>query len=109
MPSIGPISERYYNYGSQGLGGIVPGGCALLGGTGYLVFGRAARFSRAHPCFTICRARPITSESSGTSSVTQDAAPTYAPFPTRTGATKVLSLPIKTPSSITVVCLFTPS
>ncbi len=35
----------------------------------------------------------------------QDAAPTYAPLPTFTGATSVESLPMNTPSSIMVVCL----
>src|SRR5205809_4352212 len=63
----------------------------------------------AQPSLLICRARPKASDSSGTSSVTHDAAATYAPLRTRTGATRVESLPIKTPSSITVLCLCTPS
>src|SRR6266446_951667 len=59
--------------------------------------------------FTICLARPNASESGGTSSVMQEAAPTYDPLPNFTGATKVESLPTNTPSSITVLCLRTPS
>jgi hypothetical protein len=35
MPSIGPISERYYNYGFLGLPGIVAGCCGLLGGMAF--------------------------------------------------------------------------
>ena len=37
------------------------------------------------------------------------AAATYAPLPMRIGATRMLSLPTKTPSSIIVLCLLTPS
>src|SRR5437867_8712080 len=63
----------------------------------------------AQPSLLICRARPRASDSSGTSSVTHDAAATYAPLRTLTGATSVESLPTNTPSSITVLCLCTPS
>src|SRR5579864_1996461 len=69
----------------------------------------AARFCFAQPSFRICLDRPIASESAGTSSVMHEAAPTYDPLPNLTGATKVASLPTKTPSSITVLNLFTPS
>src|SRR5947207_1507939 len=70
---------------------------------------RASRLALAQPSFTICLARPSASEFAGTGSVMQEAAPTYEPLPNVTGATSVESLPTKTPSSIRVVCLFTPS
>ena len=45
----------------------------------------------------------------GTSFVIDEPAATYAPAPTRTGATSWLSLPMNAPSSITVWFLRTPS
>src|SRR5690348_10109121 len=73
----------------------------------YLAFCALAfsRFSLAQPSFVIWRALPRARESGGTSSVTVVAAATYAPFPMRTGAISMLSLPTKTPSSIMVLCL----
>src|SRR5579864_7054983 len=56
----------------------------------------AARFSLAQPSFTTCFDRPSASESAGTSSVMQEAAATYEPLPSLTGATRVASLPTKT-------------
>src|SRR5215472_9805071 len=67
-----------------------------------------ARFCLAQPSLTICLARPSASDSAGTSSVMQEAAPTYEPLPSLTGATRVASLPTKTPSSITVLNLLAP-
>src|SRR5205085_1832226 len=71
-----------------------------------LCFFAAARFSRscaAQPSLFNWRPRAIASESAGTSSVTQDAAATYEPLPSLIGATRVESLPTKTPSSMVVM------
>lgn len=48
-------------------------------------------------------------ESSGTSFVIVEPAPIYAPLHIFTGATSCVSLPIKTLSSIIVLCFFCPS
>ena len=66
-------------------------------------------FIFAQPSLTTCFARPNASESGGTSWVMHEAAATYAPLPTFTGATRVASLPMNAPSSMIVLCLFTPS
>src|SRR5262249_55519260 len=64
---------------------------------------------RTQPSFVAWRARPRARASAGTSSVMVEPAPTYAFLPMRTGATRVESLPMNAPSSITVTCFFSPS
>src|SRR5204862_3121314 len=66
-------------------------------------------FFFAQPSLMICRALPIASESGGTSSVMHEAAAIYDPFPIRIGATRIESLPTKTPSSIVVLWLLLPA
>ena len=56
-----------------------------------------------------CRARATAIAPGGTSSVMTDPAAVYAPSPIVTGATNIVSLPMRTESPITVRCLFSPS
>ena len=60
---------------------------------------------RTQPSLLTCLPRAIASAPGGTSSVIVEPAATYAPVPTRTGATSCESLPMNAPSSITVWCL----
>ena len=64
---------------------------------------------KPRPGLTAWRPRAIASASSGTSSVITLPAATSARAPTRTGATKAVSLPMKAPSPISVRCFATPS
>src|SRR5579862_997695 len=68
-----------------------------------------ARRAVAQPSLVTCRDRPTASAPGGTSRVMQEPAPTYAPSPMTTGATRVESLPTKAPSPICVRFLWTPS
>src|SRR2546427_6011825 len=63
----------------------------------------------AQPSLLICRARPRASDSSGTSSVTHDAAATDAPLRPLTGSTTGGGATTETRCPITAVCLPTPS
>src|SRR6202030_3680795 len=55
----------------------------------------SSRRFRAQPGLFTCRPRASASASAGTFSVSVEPAATYAPFPTRIGATSAVSLPIK--------------
>src|SRR6185437_2070088 len=67
------------------------------------------RRALAQPGLLTCRPRAMPSASTGTFSVMIEPAATYAPSPTRTGATSAVSLPMKTRLPIFVSCLAIPS
>src|SRR5450759_4814380 len=67
------------------------------------------RFFDAQPILFIWRPRAIPNPSAGIFSVMVEPAATYAPSPTRTGATRVESLPIKALLPIMVGFLWKPS
>src|SRR5579863_6532864 len=69
----------------------------------------SARRARAHPGLLACLPRATASASGGTFSVITDPAPTYAPSPTRTGATSAVSLPMKARLPMVVACFAAPS
>src|SRR4051812_5679489 len=82
--------------GRFGSSGIQVDGLASRGGRYFFCpAARASRFAFAQPSFTICLDRPRARALCGTLSVMQDAAPTYDPLPSVTGATSVESLPTK--------------
>ena len=68
-----------------------------------------AFFRFAQPGTVRWRARSTASAPSGTSWVITDPAAVVAPAPTTTGATSIVSLPMKAPAPISVRCLATPS
>ena len=63
----------------------------------------------ARPGLVTCRARPMATASAGTSSVITDPLAVSAPSPTVTGATSMVSDPMKARLPITVRCFITPS
>src|SRR5580765_8066648 len=63
---------------------------------GFSAAANSRRFLEAQPGLFTWRPRAIASASAGTFSVIVEPAATYAPSPTRTGATSALSLPINT-------------
>src|SRR5260370_9417842 len=67
------------------------------------------RFFAAQPGLLIWRPRAIPNPCGGTFSVMVEPAAIYAPSPTRTGATRALSLPIKTLFPIDAGHLLKPS
>ena len=67
------------------------------------------RFRSTHPGELCCLPRATASAPGGTSSVTTDPAAVYAPSPMVTGATRTVSLPVKTCAPTVVWCLATPS
>src|SRR5690606_3931691 len=68
-----------------------------------------ARRRSTQPSTLRCGARLTARAPGGTSVVTTEPAAVYAPSPTLTGATSIVSLPTRTPSPTTVRCLATPS
>lgn len=64
---------------------------------------------RFHPSIVACRARATVSLPAGASRLTTEPAPIVAPSPTLTGATSAVFEPMKAPSPIVVLDLFTPS
>src|SRR5438445_12051608 len=67
------------------------------------------RFFAAQPGLLTWRPRAIPNPSEGTFSVIVEPAAMYAPSPTRTGATRAVSLPMKTLLPIDVGYLWKPS
>src|SRR5258708_18882857 len=67
------------------------------------------RFFAAQPGLLTWRPRAIPNPSEGTFSVIVETAATYAPSPTRTGATRAVSLPMKTLFPTDVGYLWKPS
>src|SRR5580704_4784644 len=76
---------------------------------GFLACANSLRRAAAHPGLFAWRPRAMARASAGTFSVMVDPAATYAPRPMRTGATRAVSLPMKTPSPIVVGCFAKPS
>src|SRR5437867_13407205 len=76
---------------------------------GFSVAINSRRFFAAQPGLLTWRPRAIANPSEGTFSVMVEPAPTYAPSPTRTGATRAVSLPMKTLFPIDVGYLWKPS
>src|SRR5437660_10039768 len=76
---------------------------------GFSVAASSRRFFAAQPGLLTWRPRAIPNPSAGTVSVMVEPAPTYAPSPTRTGATRAVSLPMKTLFPIDVGYLWKPS
>src|SRR5690606_13924777 len=66
-------------------------------------------FGRSQPSTTACRERATVSRPAGASRVTTEPAAMVASLPIVTGATSELLEPMKAPSSMRVVDLFTPS
>ena len=73
------------------------------------VQGRPPRWRPRRPARGCARARRCAIMPSGTSRVTTEPALVRAPRPMFTGATSIVSLPMKAPSPIVVRCLFAPS
>src|SRR5467141_1790589 len=76
---------------------------------GFSVAVDSRRFFAAQPGLLTWRPRAIANPSEGTFSVMVEPAPMYAPSPTRTGATRAVSLPMKTLFPIDVGYLWKPS
>src|SRR5271154_4054530 len=76
---------------------------------GFFAAASSRRRAFAQPSLLTCRPRASASASAGTFSVITEPAATYAPSPTRTGATSAVSLPMKTPLPIFVSYFATPS
>src|SRR4029450_6001155 len=71
--------------------------------------GVPGRRRRTQPATFRCWARATAMAPAGTSAVITEPAAVYAPFPTVTGATNMLSAPVRAWSAIVVGCLGTPS
>src|ERR1700687_636051 len=67
------------------------------------------RLREAQRGLLTCRPRAMPKPSGGTFSVIVEPAATYAPSPIRTGASRVVSLPMKTPRPMVVGCFPKPS
>src|SRR5438876_5089590 len=76
---------------------------------GFSAAASSRRFFAAPPGLLTWRPRAIANPSVGTLSVMVEPAPTYAPSPTRTGATRAVSLPMKTLFPLDVGYLWKPS
>ena len=102
-----PARSRLFRLArSAGSASAVPSRQGRLGrGRG----GRARRRRVTQPGMFRCPARPMPSAPGGTSWVMTEPAAVYAPSPISTGATSIVSLPIRTWSPTRVRCLATPS
>src|SRR5229473_1404142 len=76
---------------------------------GFSAAADSRRFFAAQPGLLTWRPRAIPNPSEGTFSVIVEPAAMYAPSPTRTGATRAVSLPIKTLFPMDVGYLWKPS
>src|SRR5216683_1679354 len=76
---------------------------------GFSTVASSRRFFAAQPGLLTWRPRAIPNPSAGTFSVMVEPAAMYAPSPTRTGATRAVSLPMKTLLPIDVGYLWKPS
>src|SRR6266481_847106 len=76
---------------------------------GFSAAANSRRFLAAQPGLLTWRPRAIPNPSEGTFSVIVEPAAMYAPSPTRTGATRAVSLPMKTLFPMDVGYLWKPS